>query len=140
MAHPLDPIRAAAAKYPGAKQAFRFGDHEVFHVKEKVFVWLGDDEDPKKVYVSVKLKDTMTAALMLPGVEPASYGMHKYGWIGARFPKNGVPVDMVLQWLEESYRHTAPKTLLKQLDGGAATTPAPNKARPKSKPKTRARR
>jgi predicted DNA-binding protein (MmcQ/YjbR family) len=127
---PLDVVRDLASKYPGAEKAFLFGDHEVFRVRKKVFVWLGDGEHGG-TYVSVKLKDTQGMALGLPYVTPAEYGMAKWGWIAADFPKGKFPPDLVRQWIDESYRHTAPKKLLAQLDGGAA--PAPKKPAKKKK-------
>lgn len=111
---PLDLIRSLCEKYPEWEKAFLFGDHEVYRVKEKVYVWLGEGEKGG-TYISVKLKDTQGAALMLPFVKPASYGMAKWGWIGAEFPKAKLPESLIAQWIEESYRHTAPKKLLKQL-------------------------
>ena len=42
--------------------------------------------------------------------------MAKWGWIAADFPKGKFPFELVRQWLDESYRHTAPKKLLKVLD------------------------
>ncbi len=130
----LDQVRAAAAAYPEAERAFLFGDHEVYRVRKKVFVWLGDEDDGG-TYVSVKLKDTQDAALTLPFTEPASYGMAKYGWIAATIPKRQTGVaELVLKWLEESYRHTAPKKLLKQLDGEATAPKAKAKPKPKKKP------
>lgn len=114
MARPLDVIRSLCEKYPEWEKAFLFGDHEVYRVKKKVYVWLGDGEQGG-TYISVKLKDTQGAALMLPFVKPASYGMAKYGWIGAEFPRGPIPQELVAQWIEESYRHSAPKTLLKKL-------------------------
>jgi predicted DNA-binding protein (MmcQ/YjbR family) len=132
--HPLDFVRSVAEKYPEAEKAFLFGDHEVYRVKKKVFVWLGDGDQPGSVYVSVKLKDTQGMALTLPHVTPAGYGMAKWGWINADFPKGRFPAGLVEQWIAESYRHTAPKKLLKQLDGGAATGAS------KPKPKARRRR
>lgn len=123
----MDALRAKAAAYPGAEKAFLFGDHEVYRVKEKVFVWLGDDEDGG-TYVSLKLKVSQGAALALPFTSPAAYGMGKWGWTDARFPKGAKPpLPLLLQWLDESYRHTAPKTLLKLLDGAGA---APAKPKP----------
>ena len=96
-------------------------------MREKVFVWVFDDEEGG-AGVSVKLKTTQQAALSLPFVEPAGYGMAKWGWVDARFPKGkGEFAGLVLQWLDESYRHTAPKKLLKQLDGGAPAPAAPAK-------------
>lgn len=111
---PLDAIRALSEKYPEWEKAFLFGDHEVYRVKKKVYVWLGEGENGG-TYISVKLKDTQSAALMMfPFVKPASYGMAKWGWIGAEFPKGPVPEALLSQWIEESYRHTAPKKLLKK--------------------------
>jgi predicted DNA-binding protein (MmcQ/YjbR family) len=121
--HPLDTVRALAEKYPQAEKAFLFGDHEVYRVKKKVFVWLGDGETADSTYVSVKLKDTQHFALTLPFVKPSEYGMAKWGWINADFPKGKFAGDLVRQWIDESYRHTAPKKLLALLDGGG-TPPA----------------
>src|SRR5262245_55050665 len=131
--HPLDFVRDVASKYPEAEKAFLFGDHEVYRVKKKVFVWLGEGEQAGSSYVSVKLKETQGMALTLPHVTPAAYGMAKWGWINADFPKGKFPTSLVEEWIDESYRHTAPKKLLKQLTGGAA--PAPTK-----KPVKRAQR
>jgi predicted DNA-binding protein (MmcQ/YjbR family) len=130
MPTPLDTIRALASKYPEAEKAFLFGDHEVFRVREKVFVWLGEGEKGG-TYVSVKLKDTQRAALMLPFVTPSAYGMAKWGWISADIPKGSFPIELVRQWIEESYRHTAPKKLLKLLD--VAGGEAPEKARARAR-------
>lgn len=84
-------------------------------MKKKVYAWLGDGENGG-TYLSVKLKESQGAALMLPFVKPAAYGMAKWGWINADFPKGPVPESLVREWIEESYRHTAPKKLLKQLE------------------------
>ncbi len=120
MPKPLEVIRAEAAKYPEAEKAFLFGDHEVYRVKKKVFVWLGEGETPGSTYVSVKLKDTQGLALSLPFVQPASYGMAKWGWVAADFPKGKFPASLVREWIKESYRHTAPKKLLEVLEPRAA--------------------
>jgi predicted DNA-binding protein (MmcQ/YjbR family) len=108
---PLDQIRSIASKYPEAERTFLLGDHVVFRVRKKVFVWLGTAEDGG-TYVSVKLKDSQHAALMLPFVSPAGYGMTKWGWIAATFPRGKLPLELLTQWIDESYRHTAPKRLL----------------------------
>src|SRR5262245_60884459 len=83
MPKPIDVIRAECQRYPEAEKAFLFGDHEVYRVKKKVFVWLGDGEKPGSTYVSVKLKETQGMALTLPFVTPSGYGMAKWGWINA---------------------------------------------------------
>src|SRR5258706_15714789 len=91
MPKPIDFIRAECARYPDAERAFLFGDHEVYRVKKKVFVWLGDGEKPGSTYVSVKLKETQGMALSLPFVTPSAYGMAKRGGISADFPQGKFP-------------------------------------------------
>ena len=115
-------------------------------MKDKVFLWLGGDEDGSCNF-GVRLPHSQDAAMTLPFVEPMGYGMAKWGWIGARFKKgDDVPVKMVLEWLDESYRKIAPKKLVAQLDGGGAKAAAPAKkpaakaarsARPRSRPAAR---
>jgi predicted DNA-binding protein (MmcQ/YjbR family) len=143
---PLDLVRSLASKYPAAEKSFLFGDHEVYRVKKKVFVWLGTTE-AGGTYVTVKLKDSQHAAMMLPFVRPAGYGMSKWGWIDAEFPKGKLPKELVAQWIEESYRHTAPKTLLKQLGASPTSSvgerrapPAPIKRRRAATAPTKKRR
>lgn len=76
---------------------------------------------------------------MLPFVKPAAYGMAKWGWVAAEFPRGPLPESLVSQWIEESYRHTAPKKLLKKLEeergGGAPAKPGPKAAPKKPAPK-----
>ena len=129
MPKPLDVIRDECAKYPEAKKALRFGDHEVFVVKDKVFVWLGEGETPGSTYLSVRLKDTQTMALQLPHVTPAEYGMAKWGWVHADFPKGKFPESLVREWIRESYRHVAPKKLVAQVEGGAPAAAAKKAAK-----------
>ncbi len=132
---PLDIVRALSNEYPEAEKTFLFGDHEVFRVKKKVFVWLGESStESGGTYVSVKLKDTQHFALSLAYVKPAEYGMAKWGWVAADFPKGKFPADLVRQWIDESYRHTAPKKLLAMLSDGAPKAAAPA---PKKKPAAR---
>lgn len=121
-------------KYPEAEQAWLFGDHEVFRVKQKVFIWVSDGDDGQ-YGIGVKLRDTQAAALALPFVSPMAYGMAQRGRVNASFKKSQkAPLSLLLEWVEESYRHTAPKRLIAQLDGRA---PAPSKSPPKKKPARR---
>lgn len=112
--HPLDDIRELAAAYPEAEHTTILGDHEVYRVKEKVYLWLSELEDGG-TYVQVKLKDSQQVALLLPFTALPGYGMGKWGWVEARFPKGEAQLPLIAQWIDESYRHTAPKKLLKLL-------------------------
>jgi predicted DNA-binding protein (MmcQ/YjbR family) len=118
-------LRALALGYPGAHEDFPWGER-VIKVRGKVFVFLGRDED-EELGLSVKLPQSSAMALMLPFVAPTGYGLGKSGWVTARFgKKDEVPLDMMRQWLEESYRAVAPKKLAATL---SAPAPAPKRAR-----------
>lgn len=113
-ASPMAKVREAALAYPGATEEFPWGER-VIKVKGKVFVFLGRDEDDD-VGCSVKLPHSGDAALGLPFCTPTGYGLGKAGWVSASFPggKN-VPLPLLLEWLDESYRAVAPKKLLATL-------------------------
>jgi predicted DNA-binding protein (MmcQ/YjbR family) len=132
-----EQIKQAALGYPGAEFAVILGDHEVVRIKDKVFLWIGEEDGGS--YFGVRLPHSQDAATALPFVEPMGYGMAKWGWVGARFKKGeDVPVKMVLEWVDESYRKVAPKKLVAQLDGGGAKA-APAK-QPAAAAKKKARR
>ena len=47
---------------------------------------------------------------MFSFAEPTGYGLGKAGWVSARFePGDDVPVDLLKQWIDESYAAVAPK-------------------------------
>ena len=115
----LKTVRAWASKFPEAERAFLFGDHEVFRIRKKVFVWLGEAESGG-LYISLKLKESQAAALALPFVQPAAYGMAKWGWVACELPQGVFPEKILHAWLDESFRGTAPKTVLKALDAAKA--------------------
>ncbi|MDP1825707.1 MAG: MmcQ/YjbR family DNA-binding protein [Archangium sp.] len=111
---PMKQVREVALSYPGATEEFPWGE-SVIKVKGKVFVFLGRDEDDD-VGFSVKLPHSGDAALGLPFCTPTGYGLGKSGWVSASFPggKN-VPLPLLLEWLDESYRAVAPKKLVATL-------------------------
>ena len=67
--------------------------------------------------LSVKLPTSGPLALTLPFAFPTPYDRGKSGWVSARFgPKDQVPLEMLLEWLDESFRAIAPKRVLAQLE------------------------
>jgi predicted DNA-binding protein (MmcQ/YjbR family) len=125
---PMAELRERALRFPGATEHFPWGE-SVVKVKGKVFVFLGRD-DGDEVGLSVKLPESGAAALALPFVEPTGYGLGKAGWVTASFPKGkSLPVELLAQWLEESYRAVAPKKLVAELDGRAAAPRASKRRR-----------
>ena len=104
-----------ALAFPEAYEDHPWGEN-VAKVGKKVFVFLGTPEQDG-MSVCAKLLDSADFALTFPFAEPAGYGLGKAGWVLARFgPTDEVPVDMLEDWIDESYRAVAPKKLVKELD------------------------
>jgi predicted DNA-binding protein (MmcQ/YjbR family) len=104
-----------ALSMPGAWEDHPWGD-TVVKVGKKIFVFMGIDGDDA-VGASVKLPDSREQALSMAGTEPTGYGLGRAGWVSARFgPGEDVPVDIMCDWIEESYRAVAPKKLVAELD------------------------
>jgi predicted DNA-binding protein (MmcQ/YjbR family) len=82
---------------------------DVAKVGKKVFVFFGIEEstDPG---MTVKLNASHPLALAQPGVTPTGYGLAKAGWVTVRFAHD-LPVPMLREWIDESYRAVAPKKL-----------------------------
>jgi predicted DNA-binding protein (MmcQ/YjbR family) len=120
-------LRDFALGFPGAHEDFPWGER-VAKVRDKVFVFLGrDDED---LGVTVKLPSSALMALSLPFATPTGYGLGKSGWVTARFgPKDKPPVDLLRKWIEESYRAVAPKELVRGLAAATAAKAKPRRIR-----------
>jgi predicted DNA-binding protein (MmcQ/YjbR family) len=109
-----DKLRAMALGYPGVVEDHPWG-HSAFKVNKKVVLFLGSDEEG--VGLSVKLPRSGATALLFPFAKPAGYGLGKSGWVSCKFaPKEKVPLDMLKEWIDESYRAIAPRKLIAQLD------------------------
>lgn len=118
----LAAVRRHALSYPGAVEDFPWGD-QVIKVKGKIFVFLGAGKDGG-FGISAKLPETHELALTLTFVTPTAYGLGKAGWVTAHLGKGErIPLDLFKDWVDESYRAVAPKSLVKVLDEGTVTRP-----------------
>jgi predicted DNA-binding protein (MmcQ/YjbR family) len=118
-------LREFALAFPGAHEDFPWGE-SVIKVAKKVFVFLGREGDAG-TGMSVKLPVSGADLLELPFAEPTGYGLGKSGWVTIQFaPGEAAPMDLMRQWIEESYRAVAPKKLAAQRGDGEA---APAKKR-----------
>jgi predicted DNA-binding protein (MmcQ/YjbR family) len=106
-------LLAYALGLPEAYEDHPWGE-TVVKVRKKVFVFFGTDggEQPG---CWIKLVASHPLALAQPGVEPATYGLGKSGWVSVRF-SNDTPPGMLREWIDESYRAVAPKKLAALLD------------------------
>jgi predicted DNA-binding protein (MmcQ/YjbR family) len=103
-------MRKLALSLPQATEDFPWG-HRAYRVgKGKIFLFLAWDAGV--FTVTTKLPQTQSMALTLPFAELTGYGMGKSGWVTAKFQgKDEVPVPLLAQWIEESYRAIAPRKL-----------------------------
>ena len=109
-------LRDYAMSYPQTTEDHPWG-HIAIKVKGKVFLYLGGEKDMKELSLTVKLPQSRDMAVDLPFAEPAGYGMGKHGWVSARFAKvSEVPLPLLKQWVDESYRAVAPKKLVATLE------------------------
>jgi predicted DNA-binding protein (MmcQ/YjbR family) len=86
----------------------------VAKVRGKVFVFFGLAEPAKDApyadYVmGVKLTNALLFAKSQAFVETMGYGLGKSGWVSVKMPKGAAPMDMLEEWIDESYANVAPK-------------------------------
>jgi predicted DNA-binding protein (MmcQ/YjbR family) len=124
----LRELREFGLAYPGAHTKSPWPGHLDLAVNDKTFAYLSVEGEP--FGISCKLPSSAEVALLLPFCTPTAYGLGKSGWVSAKFPEGKpLPVDMLKEWIDESYRAQAPKKLVKQLDEGGAPATASVKKR-----------
>ncbi|MBV8370352.1 MAG: MmcQ/YjbR family DNA-binding protein [Candidatus Eremiobacteraeota bacterium] len=109
--NPSAKLLAHALTFPGAWQDDPWGDN-VVKVGKKIFAFIGEDS------LTLKLTEAHAAAMSVPAAKPTAYGLGKAGWVTLPIAANTPPLEILCDWLEESYRAVAPKKLSAQLGGG----------------------
>ena len=104
---------AFALSFPGTTLEKPWEDDEVVKVSGRIFVFLGPVGSRR---LSVKLAESHAHALAIAGAEPTGYGLGRAGWVTVPFRAPGVTLEVLRDWVEESYRIRAPKRLLARLD------------------------
>jgi|SoiMethySBSTD1v2_1073268.scaffolds.fasta_scaffold311103_2 predicted DNA-binding protein (MmcQ/YjbR family) len=111
-------LRSFTFDLPGAVEDHPWDSAPVAKVNKKIFVFFGHDDEPG---MSVKLPESAEAALTLACATPTGYGLGRSGWVSVDFRGADCPPDDVLiDWIEESYRAVALKKLVKELDARLA--------------------
>lgn len=109
-------LRAVAATYPEAYEEYPWGEVAA-KVKGKAFMFMHAGAE---LSMSCKLPSSHEMALMLPFASPTGYGLGKSGWVTSRFgPEDELPLELLRQWLDESYRAIAPKKLVAGMGGAS---------------------
>ena len=92
----------------------------VIKVGKKIFLFVSGPESERPV-ATVKLPESRDHALSYPEAFPTRYGLGKHGWVTLFV--DAVPDEereVLLDFVEESYRAVATKTLVKRLDAELA--------------------
>ena len=82
---------------------------DVAKVRKKVFVFFGI-QGYAESGMTVKLVESQSLALAQPGVSPSGYNLGKSGWVTVQLGPD-LPFEMMREWVDESYRTVAPKSL-----------------------------
>lgn len=111
----LEEIEGFALTLPEAWVDTPWGD-KVVKVGKKIFVFVSTPESERAV-ITVKLPHSHDHGLSYPDAHPTGYGLGKHGWV--TIPLDGVPeeeTEVLVDFVEESYRAVATKALVKRLD------------------------
>jgi predicted DNA-binding protein (MmcQ/YjbR family) len=113
--HSLVPVATFALALPEAWADEPWGD-PVVKVRKKIFVFISSSASTDPA-ITVKVPDSREHALSFHGSVPTGYGLGKHGWVTISVDQ--VPSrerDVLLDFVEESYRAVAPKTFVALLD------------------------
>jgi predicted DNA-binding protein (MmcQ/YjbR family) len=105
-------LRTFAFAFPGAYEDHPWGE-SVAKVDKKIFAFFGVEGN---VAVHLKLPYSAEAALSVAGAAPTGYGLGKAGWVTIPLGGELPPLDILREWIEESYRAVATKKRAKELD------------------------
>ena len=104
-------LRAFALALPEAVEEFPWSE-SVAKVRGRIFVFLGAETGEQAI--TVKLAESHGHALSLDGARPTGYGLGRSGWVS--LPVAAAPLDVLRDFVEESYRIVAPRRLVAELD------------------------
>ena len=106
-------LREFALSFPETVEEFPWG-HSAFKVKGKSFAFMSNEKG--ELTMSCKLPQSRDIALDLDFTEPTHYGLGKSGWVTATVRKGAdVPIELLKDWMRESYRAIAPKKLAEKV-------------------------
>lgn len=110
-------VTAICDALPSAQHEHR-GDHTIYRVRGKVFAYFLNDHHGDGI-VSVCVKAARGEHLDRARLEPERFYLPAYigprGWFGMRLDRGRVRWREVAEVVEQSYRLTAPKTLVQKL-------------------------
>jgi len=106
----FEAIKSYGLSLPEAWEDHPWGE-TALKVRKKAFVFMGHTKSGG-IALSMKLPRSAEFALLHPFTEPTGYGLGPSGWVTAKFNDgDGIPDDMLKEWVLQSYCAIAPKKL-----------------------------
>ena len=114
MEHQWDRVREYALSFPEAFEDFPWGVPVIKVATGSkwppLFVWLGE-RDAEAPAIYVKLTESYEQAVAVAGAFPTTMsGVGRWGRLTVPLPVQDE--DLLLDWIDESYRSVAPKRLV----------------------------
>jgi predicted DNA-binding protein (MmcQ/YjbR family) len=114
---PAAALRAHALALPEAWPDSPWEGDSVAKVGRKIFAFLPSDP---RASLGVKLPASGGFALSLACVTPMAYGLGRHGWVTLQLGDPSAPdVEVLCEWITESYRAVATTTLVRRLDASS---------------------
>ena len=116
----MKALRQLALQYPEAEEGIACKGTAIecstFKARDKAFLFVGAG------VIRLKLHASLPEATKLAAKEPSRYKVGANGWIAVTVSDNlPPPLDVMVRWIDESYRLLAPKQLTAPLpDRGLA--------------------
>ena len=110
-----DQVARHALAKPEAWEDHPWEGDRVAKVRKKIFAFLPSDDTGS---LGVKIPHAGAYALTLVCATPMAYGLGKHGWVNVRLDDPSHPgVELLRDWIDESYAAVAPKTLARRGQG-----------------------
>jgi predicted DNA-binding protein (MmcQ/YjbR family) len=114
LARPHAALKKLALAYPETVEDHPWGE-SAFKIRGKVFLFLSLHDG--KLRATTKLPASGRYALTQPFAAQTGYGLGKSGWVTCTFaPGDDVPLDLLEDWIGESFRAVAPKKVVAAMD------------------------
>lgn len=108
-------LQAFASTYPEVSESPSCVNRS-FKARKKGFMFLGEKPDGV-LRLMVKLDSGIDSAEAVATEHPDEWKVSGPGWITGNFTDDSAPpLETMKEWIDESYRLLAPKTLVKLLD------------------------
>lgn len=108
----MTDVRKLALEFPETEEKLSWGDHPTFRVRDKMFAVLSENER------IARIKATKEAQEALVGSAPDTYSVApyfgRYGWVSVDLDR--VRQSELVELLEEAWRSTAPKKMVRAFD------------------------